>query len=83
MSRAILPPAMTEEQLQGFRIGMACVATWGRQLVTAAHLPRPDQRGEDLAETAALGHGLITCAEALDRTIGAGRGRARQAARPG
>ena len=71
--RHLLPQNMTEEQRQGFRIGMECVRTWGRQMVTAAYLPSPGDRGEDLAQREVTGRALQTCAEALDRTIGQNR----------
>jgi hypothetical protein len=71
--RTLLPQHMTEEQRQGFRIGMECVRTWGRQMVTAAYLPSPGDKGEDLAQREVTGRALQTCAEALDRTIGQNR----------
>jgi hypothetical protein len=61
-ARDILPAhgAMTAEQLHGFRIACACMATWGRQLHGGGG--------------AMAGHGrfMAACAHTLDTQLGQG-----------
>lgn len=61
-SPALLPPrALSPQELAGFRIACACMATFGRQIAAdPAFAPR--------------GRFLVLAARALDLTIGQGRG---------
>lgn len=61
--RDLLPPhgTMTREELHGFRIACACMATWGQQLANS------------LPEVSREGRFLHAAALALDKNLGQGQ----------